>query len=155
MMKLLKEDFLKDELILLGRRLKRAREELGVKQKEMAAQLDISPSYISEIEKGKANPSFNFLLHLYRRYKVSLDWLLFEEGNMFCGIGIKDKGILPEFDYGDQTPVVIEMLDMMHKSPFFLNHMMSLYRKSKFEQNNIIIHELEDFNAAIREAKKS
>jgi transcriptional regulator with XRE-family HTH domain len=152
-MKVVKEEFLKAELVALGRRLKFAREALGLKQKEMAVHLDISASYISEIEKGKTNPSFNFLLRLYRKYRISLDWLLFEEGRMHCGIGIKDKGRLPDLDYGDQTHVVIEMLDMMYKSPFFLNHMMSLYLKSKYEQNEILMHELEDYNTLNKSAK--
>jgi hypothetical protein len=74
---------------------------------------------------------------------VSLDWLLFKEGDMFCGIGIKEKGRLPEFDFGDQTERVIEMLDIMDKSPFFLSYMMSQYIKSYYEYENVIGKDLE------------
>jgi hypothetical protein len=74
------------------------------------------------LKKGKSNPGFNFLMRLYRKYRVSLDWLLFNEGDMFCGIGLKERGRLPEFDFGDQTDRVIEMLEIMSKSPFFLSH---------------------------------
>jgi hypothetical protein len=69
---------------------------------------------------------------------VSLDWLLFNEGDMFCGIGIKERGRLPEFDFGDQTDRVIEMLDRMDKSPFFLNHMMALYNKNYYENEDVV-----------------
>jgi transcriptional regulator with XRE-family HTH domain len=142
----MKDDILKPgELAGVGKRLIMVREHLGLKQKQMAADLDLSSSYISDIEKGKSNPAFNFLMRLYRKYRVSLDWLLFEEGDMFCGIGLKEKGRLPEFDFGDQTERVIEMLDIMDKSPFFLTHMISQYIKSSYENDKIISKELEKY----------
>jgi len=142
----MKDDILKPgELAGVGKRLIRVREHLGLKQKQMAKDLDLSSSYISDIEKGKSNPAFNFLMRLYRKYRVSLDWLLFEEGDMFCGIGLKEKGRLTEFDFGDQTERVIEMLDIMDKSPFFLTHMISQYIKSSYEQEKIIIKDLEKY----------
>jgi hypothetical protein len=49
---------------------------------------------------------------------------------------------LPEFDFGDQTERIIEMLDIMDKSPFFLNYMMSQYIISKYENENILSKEL-------------
>jgi transcriptional regulator with XRE-family HTH domain len=142
----MKDDILKPgELAGVGKRLIMVREHLGLKQKQMAADLDLSSSYISDIEKGKSNPAFNFLMRLYRKYRVSLDWLLFEEGDMFCGIGLKEKGRLPEFDFGDQTERVIEMLDIMDKSPFFLTHMISQYIKSSYENDKIISKDLEKY----------
>jgi len=71
------------ELVELGKRLILVREQLGLKQKQLAAALGLPSSYLSDIEKGKVNPGFNFLMRLYRKYKVSLDWLLFDEGDMF------------------------------------------------------------------------
>lgn len=140
----MKDDILKPgELVGVGKRLIRVREHLELKQKQMAEELGLSPSYISDIEKGKSNPGFNFLMRLYRKYRVSLDWLLFQEGDMFCGIGLKEKGRLPEFDFGDQTERVIEMLDIMDKSPFFLTYMISQYLKSSYEHEKIIGKDLE------------
>ena len=142
------EDILKPgELLEMGKRLLKVRERLDLKQKQMAEELGLSSSYLSDIEKGKVNPGFNFLMRLYRKYKVSLDWLLFNEGDMFCGIGLKERGRQPEFDFGDQTERVIEMLDMMDKSPFFLNYMMSQYIKSSYEYENVISKELEKYKS--------
>jgi hypothetical protein len=93
--------------------------------------------------KGKNNPGFNFLLRLYRKYKVSIDWLLFNEGDMFCGIGLKERGRLPEFDFGDQTERIIEMRDIMDKSPFFFNYMISQYIKSYSKYENIVSKDIE------------
>lgn len=143
----MKDDILKPgELVGLGKRLIRVREHLGLKQKQLAEDLGLSSSYLSDIEKGKSNPGFNFLMRLYRKYKVSLDWLLIEEGDMFCGVGLKEKGRLPEFNFGDQTERVIEMLDIMDKSPFFLSYMMSQYIKSFYEYENVINKDLEKLN---------
>lgn len=140
----MKDEILKPgELVEPGKRLILVREQLGLKQNQLAADLGISSSYLSDIEKGKANPGFNFLMRLYRKYKVSLDWLLFNEGDKFCGIGLKERGRLPEFDFGDQTERVIEMLDIMDKSPFFLSYMMSQYIKSYYEYENVIGKDLE------------
>lgn len=140
----MKDEILKPgELPGIGKRLIMVREQLGLKQKQLSADLGLSSSYLSDIEKGKSNPGFNFLMRLYRKYKVSLDWLLFDEGDMFCGIGLKEKGRLPEFNFGDQTERVIEMLDRMDKSPFFLNYMMSQYIKAYYENENVISKELE------------
>jgi hypothetical protein len=47
------------------------------------------------------------------------------------------------FNFGDQTERVIEMLDIMDKSPFFLNLMMSQYIKAHYENENVIGKELE------------
>jgi transcriptional regulator with XRE-family HTH domain len=144
----MKDEILKPgELVELGKRLILVREQLGLKQKQLAADLGLSSSYLSDIEKGKSNPGFNFLMRLYRKYQVSLDWLLFNEGDMFCGIGIKERGRLPEFDFGDQTERVIEMLDIMDKSPFFLSYMMSQYIKSYYEYENVIGKDLEKYKS--------
>lgn len=140
----MKEEILKPgELVGVGKRLILVRGQLGLKQKQLAADLGLSSSYLSDIEKGKSNPGFNFLMRLYRKYRVSLDWLLFDEGDMFCGIGLKEKGRLPEFNFGDQTERVIEMLDRMDKSPFFLNYMMAQYIKAYYENEKVIGKELE------------
>jgi transcriptional regulator with XRE-family HTH domain len=140
----MKEEILNPgELVEIGKRLKLVREELGLKQKQLAKDLGMSSSYLSDIEKGKNNPGFNFLVLLYREYKVSLDWLVFNKGDMFCGIGLKERGRLPEFDFGDQTERVIEMLDIMDKSPFFQSYMISQYIKSYHEYENVIGKDLE------------
>ena len=140
----MKDEILKPgELVGVGKRLILVRDKLGLRQKQMAADLGLSSSYLSDIEKGKSNPGFNFLMRLYRKYRVSMDWLLFDEGDMFCGIGIKERGRLPEFDFGDQMERVIEMLEIMDKSPFFLSYMMSQYIKSYYEYEDVVSKDLE------------
>jgi transcriptional regulator with XRE-family HTH domain len=57
------EDILKPgELEAIGQRLIKVREHLRLKQNRLAAEVGLSPSYLSDIEKGKSNPGFNFLM---------------------------------------------------------------------------------------------
>lgn len=132
-----------EELLAMGQRLKAMRQQLGLKQNELAREIGLSASYISDIEKGKTNPGFSIMLRLHRKYKVSLDWLLFSEGEMFCGVGENGTGKLPGFDFGDQSGRIYEMLSIMDRSPFFLSYMVSQYLKSKYDFEAVIAKELE------------
>ena len=138
------DDILKPgELAELGRRLRTVREVLNLKQKKLAEVLGLSAGYVSDIEKGKTNPGFNFLLRLYREYHVSLDWLLFDEGEMFCGKGAGDRSKLSGFDFGQQTGQVLKLLEQMEKSPFLVHFMLSQYFKCISESESVIAKDLE------------
>ena len=64
-------------------RIKRIRKILGLKQKEFAEKLDVSPPSLSEIESGKYNPAIDVLIKLVKEYKVNSSYLLLGEGGMF------------------------------------------------------------------------
>ena len=52
-----KEEKLKDlDLAAIGRRMKEIRKNLGYKQREFAAELNISAASLSDIESGKGKP---------------------------------------------------------------------------------------------------
>ncbi len=74
---------------------------------------------------------------------MSLDWLLFDEGTMFCGKGIKEGNRLPGFSFGDQTETVLEMLEIMNRSPFYLNFLLSQHIKFSYENEETISKDLE------------
>lgn len=68
---------------MLSERLKELRQELGLKQIELAKDLNINPSAISQMENGRIKPSLEILLEFWQAYKVDLHWLLTGEGSMF------------------------------------------------------------------------
>ncbi|MDD3534832.1 MAG: XRE family transcriptional regulator [Candidatus Cloacimonetes bacterium] len=68
---------------MLSERLKELRQELGLKQIELAKELNINPSAISQMENGRIKPSLEILLEFWQAYKVDLHWLLTGEGSMF------------------------------------------------------------------------
>ena len=60
----------------LGSRLRVAREARNLSLRSLARLIDVSPAFISQIERGRATPSVGRLLALARELGVSLDALL-------------------------------------------------------------------------------
>lgn len=61
----------------IGDRLRRARAERSLSLRALADRLGVSPSLISQVERGLAKPSVNTLYSMARELEVSLDELLF------------------------------------------------------------------------------
>ena len=61
---------------LLGQRIKRLRARLGLTQDVLAERIQISPKYLSNIERGRENPTLDTLLRLARSLKVE-PWEIF------------------------------------------------------------------------------
>jgi len=66
-------------------RLKKIREALKLRQKEIAQRLNISSPSYSELESGKYKPNFELISNLSREFNVNLYYLIFGEGDMFLG----------------------------------------------------------------------
>ncbi len=63
----------------MGERLRAARAARSLSLRELAGRLGVSPSLISQIETGRANPSVSSLYALAAELDVSLDELLFND----------------------------------------------------------------------------
>jgi len=63
----------------IGERLRARRHELGLSLRTLAERLGVSPSLISQIERGRANPSVSTLYSIVAELDISLDELLFNE----------------------------------------------------------------------------
>ncbi len=61
---------------LLGRQIKRLRARLGLTQDVLAERVQISPKYLSNIERGRENPTLDTLLRLAKSLKVE-PWEVF------------------------------------------------------------------------------
>ena len=60
----------------IGKRINIVRTKFGLTQKAFATSIGISQGNLSEMEKGKFSPSYNTLIMLIKKYKVSADWIL-------------------------------------------------------------------------------
>lgn len=60
----------------IGKRIKEVREKLGLNQAKLAAEADITPAAISQIESGDRIPSTPILRRLATALQVSTDYLL-------------------------------------------------------------------------------
>lgn len=60
----------------IGARVREARSDLGMNQTELAEKAQLHPTYISQIENGKANLSVEVFIRITEALQVSADWLL-------------------------------------------------------------------------------
>jgi transcriptional regulator with XRE-family HTH domain len=73
---------MKEEKTIAGR-VKYIRKTLKLTQRELSQKINVSITYICDIEKGKYKPKCDFLENISRVLNVNLYWLLFGEGEMF------------------------------------------------------------------------
>lgn len=61
-------------------KLKKARENTGLSQREVAKEIKTNPSQICKYEKGRLQPDIEMLGKLADFYEVSTDWLIGTKG---------------------------------------------------------------------------
>ncbi|MCB5260972.1 MAG: XRE family transcriptional regulator [Candidatus Cloacimonetes bacterium] len=93
---------------MIGERLRALRRELKKKQIEIAKELKLNPSAISQMESGKINPSLDNMVQMWKLYGVDLHWLITGEGAMFSD---SKKGLEESKNKGWET-----LQQMLNKS---------------------------------------
>ncbi|MBF0231769.1 MAG: helix-turn-helix transcriptional regulator [Desulfamplus sp.] len=58
---------------MIGSRIQKIRKKKGMTQDRLAEDVDISPKYLSSIERGKENPTINTLISLSESLDVDLE----------------------------------------------------------------------------------
>lgn len=66
----------------IGKRFRKFREEIKKAQHELASELGIYQSTITNIERGKTFPNIKYLQYFYHQYHLNINWLLTNEGEM-------------------------------------------------------------------------
>ncbi len=64
------------DLCAIGARIKAARERAGLTQEDLAAELEMSPTHISVLERGVKAPKLETLVNIANTLHVSTDTLL-------------------------------------------------------------------------------
>lgn len=123
-----------EDLAVFGQRLRDLRLFLGVTQKEMADQIGSSSSQISDIEKGRTGPGYDFLKRLSGRYKINPSHLYHGEEPKFLNAAEKDnlavsqpKAELRLEDFGDSASEVLRMLSYMKASGYIKHNILALF----------------------------
>lgn len=62
--------------MLIGKRLKKAREDKGITQEKLSEYLDVSNSYVSKIERGKTSLNLNTFSTICDYLGVSMPFIL-------------------------------------------------------------------------------
>jgi transcriptional regulator with XRE-family HTH domain len=68
--------------VLIGNRIRVARENIGKTQKEFAPMIGVLPTHLNRWELGKVSPGWEYLTIIAEKTYVSLDWLLADKGSM-------------------------------------------------------------------------
>lgn len=81
--------------IQIGEQIKLSREESGLTQEQLAEAIDVSPQYISDLERGVVGISIPTLKRLCTHLGVSSDRILFDrKTEQFCAaVGEKCRGL--------------------------------------------------------------
>ena len=67
---------MKESSIEIGKRIREKRESLGLTREQLCNSVDISPHFLSEIERGKKGASADTIIKLCQGLLVSADYLL-------------------------------------------------------------------------------
>lgn len=65
-----------------SKQLKKLRLSLGLRQKDIADYLGVTPTAVSDYESGKRIPSLDSIINIANRYNVSLPWLITGTGDI-------------------------------------------------------------------------
>ena len=125
----------KEELQAFGRRVRSIRKAIRLQQNEFAAGLDLSEGYICQIEKGKANPTYEFFYKLALKYNVSMDYLFYGKGELFFKRKLEveeDEGMRDSIDSNDDL-----LWFMEHSELFRMNIMVEAKRYLYESEENI------------------
>lgn len=91
---------------MLGKRIRRLREEKDLSQAELGKLLNISSASLSQYERGMRNPDYETLIKIANYFNVTTDYLLehntentqipliIEDGNAIIQQALKDTGLL-------------------------------------------------------------
>lgn len=77
--------------VQIGERIKLSREERGLTQEQLAEAIEVSPQYISDLERGVVGISIPTLKRLCTHLAVSSDRILFDRQTESCAIAIGEK----------------------------------------------------------------
>lgn len=64
-------------------RLRQVRERLELSRRELAALIGEPENTVNDIERGKKRPSWEYVRALRIKFPISMDWLVYGEGDMF------------------------------------------------------------------------
>jgi transcriptional regulator with XRE-family HTH domain len=110
-----------------GFRLKEARFQLKLSQKDFGKKMGITGSFISEIEKGKKYPGMAVLKNLGKIYNISMDYLINGKGRPFFP---HQDNKPASFEIGPDNPdkeKIRQLLQYMANSPFVKYAMLTYF----------------------------
>ncbi|BAK65607.1 putative Xre family transcriptional regulator [Sphingobium sp. SYK-6] len=110
--------------LYMGPRLKRVRRDLGLTQANMAADLDISPSYVALMERNQRPVTAELLLRLARTYHVDIGALAEDGGEELAA---RLGAVLREPIFADIDLPALDVADIATSYPGFAEALLRLH----------------------------
>ena len=134
----------REYLLELGNRVKMIRKELRISQKDFANKINVSGSYLSEIEAGKSKPGYDFLFNISKICNVSLAYVLHGVGEIFTGI---DYGptITSKEPGNDHIETIEELIWYLERSTLLKLNVMGFAAKFIYDNEPAIKKEIEKY----------
>lgn len=98
---------LKKTVMIIGNRIKQAREALKISQKDLAERLGMDPSQYSKIERGKVMPTLLQIIEISKIVAKSLDWIVSGKDEVLEVAEAEDH------HYKDQLEMAKQNIDML------------------------------------------
>jgi transcriptional regulator with XRE-family HTH domain len=129
----------------VGYRIKQIRKSLNIKGKDFAPRIKISGPSLSEIEKGKYYPNFEFMANIAREFNVNLYYLVFGEGEMFIEPGkYIDFGILEELVSSSSS--IRKFLYYFERSEIVRFFILGQFKQKLLLEKDIIEKDISEFD---------
>jgi transcriptional regulator with XRE-family HTH domain len=131
-----------EELIDFGKRVKQIRSSLHISQKDFAAKIGISGSFLSEIESGSTKPGYEFFKNITLEYNVNHKYLHTGEGDIFLDTQDEnrpEKGI----EIKENRKIVEEMLWYFNHVPVVKFAVLEFFKRYLYEKKGLIEEEIE------------
>ncbi len=121
----------KDRPVYMGPRLRRLRRELGLTQSDMAADLEISASYVALLERNQRPLTADMLLRLARTYRMDMSELAGDGGAEQTA---RLQAVLKEAMFADIDLPTLAMQDVAVNYPGFTEALLRLHTAYREEQ---------------------
>lgn len=129
-----------------GKRIKKVRKELKMSQKEFSEAVDLSASFISDIESGRSKACLDFFFKLARDYNISLYYLILGEGDVFERSELRPT--LGNKKVGHPIDSINELLWYLIRSPLLKNTVLGFTSKFIYDNQSHLEKEVEIYEAS-------
>jgi transcriptional regulator with XRE-family HTH domain len=123
-----------------GERLRKIRKALKLSQGEFGAALNLSGSFISDIEKGRSKAGLDLFFYISSVYKVNLYYLVLGTGEMFGTDGVVPS--LGTKEVGQSIENGAELLWYIENSPYFRFSVLGFATKFLYDNEAFIKKDL-------------
>jgi transcriptional regulator with XRE-family HTH domain len=133
-----------EDLKEFAKRLVEVRKRLGFMQKDFAPELDVSLSFLYQVEAAKTKPGFHFFKNLIEKFKVNPQYLFTGKGDMFYD---QEPEKSDEAYFGEFDSRVKKLLWHMEHFPLVKLAVLEFFARYIYDHKGAIEYDMQDNQA--------